>query len=379
MMEIPGYFYDDVRRKYFKTTNETKKTFAIASAAAKQEERIHFKRVKPNHDRISFLTNRERGNFPNKEDFLVGSISDTSLKFEFSHPVVSFDMGPTGGFVAVSDGTIHVAQYSNKVSNTQRLYKTSEISCISRIDNSGNSFVSTFGSAGRGGNVTWCHSQQGQMVDCKRIYIGKDSLWCMAMNPSRSTGSVGGSRSKIAVFDLRTIRLKSDFHLKVKSDILAQTWINDDILASGCRNGKIFLYDIRCQVLLAELDAKSPVSNLKTFRNVMYYSCINGVIKDWTVGRPSTFEVTIPNEVKPVSFDFVADSQVVAVGDCGSCSLYTLHDQALIDEISIPKGISKVQTGSNQADGFWISHEQESKSILKYMNVNNVRIRQGLL
>ena len=377
-MEIPGYYFvsailkqDPEKLKYFVETPETKRLRKLAESRPKNLLVDCKESLEHKSNAVQYLGQREIGlGIPNNRAFLVGQIGpelqNEAINLNLFGNITDFNIDSKGiMLVGMANGSLLII--SKRMVSVAHKF-SSQISSICRAPGSENYLVTTLGNSRNGGGVYLFNAIS---MRSQRLVQTRDTLWQTAVEYQTNSTSIGAS-SKIKILDLASGRLKTEFGTKYQSDIFTQVWLSPTLLANGCRNGSILVYDIRSKRLIKENKANAPISTFKYYRNNLYYSCINGSIRNWNLQGPSTFQASVENSIKPVDFEIISDSILVAAGDLGICSAFSLDNQMIINQVSIPKGRSIIKDfEEGDYDGFWIS----SETTINHRPINNVLYR----
>ncbi|KAF1952086.1 hypothetical protein CC80DRAFT_495678 [Byssothecium circinans] len=109
---------------------------------------------------------------------------------------------------------------------------------------------------------------------------GTSSIWCSAARPQDSSSACSAPSSCVAAADIESLAVGTSNSLlmfnrsqsgswdsttacKLESDVLSIDWLSSRLVALGCRNGEILLYDTRSKGSSHILQHPNPVQSLK--------------------------------------------------------------------------------------------------------------------
>ena len=352
-MEIPGYYYDHKKRKYFKDTPESKQMRALhlkntESLELSNRKIIHYR---PSHNRIHYLRTREFQLTSNHKDFMLGNIDNTAFQeidLYIGGCITDLHINTSNDLIiGHSNGWVFSAEFSGRWIAKSIFQLNSGITKIVKLKS--DHLIATMGDSNSGGAV-YFHSRSSQP---KRLFQSRETIWSIAVNPSKDQYSLGSSRIA-SVIDVRKGTTK--FNMKLNTTIFAQAWLTNNLLVNGCRNGKIMIYDIRSRRAVSELQYDAPISRFKIHNEQLYFSTTNGKIRNYDQRGLTFLNLQVQNAINPVEFDLMSDS-LLATGDSGYCTLFSLDSQRILDEINISSGIRSLVDFMD--DGFWLTSESK--------------------
>lgn len=301
MAEIPGFYYDEARGRYFKITNTGQAvaqgmgSYSKSNVAMKQRENEEMcqKLINEEYDRgkvhklslrnLLFkekLDNYQQDNMrKNLSIQLIGKEKSSSTQNWMIDGGYGADNIECMGYDNVKDEIILGLRSGrgygfNRAREEYRMIRPFT-SRVTSIDISGRMLLMTsFGKSNNGGrvNLSEITDEEEEDIEARRAGIyaqnnlieffgdKKDTLWSSRLLDGGGRVIVGG-RNKVNVWqDLRGPVWSENFH--TGSDCLAVDGLdNDRIIGVGCRNGKVKLFDCREQP--QQNNARSEVQNVK--------------------------------------------------------------------------------------------------------------------
>ncbi|KAI8896951.1 WD40-repeat-containing domain protein [Globomyces pollinis-pini] len=183
---------------------------------------------------------------------------------------------------------------------------------------------------------------------------------CVAENSSIELTAYGSS-GEFYVINWESPKKKQCFKIPQKTDVLSQSVLGpsgSSLLANGCRNGSIYLFDIRsqqCSTHFTTLNVRSPFTCVKPMDNDYTFvtSSLNGNIDVWDIrnSKHSLHTLASSNTIKPYRFDMYRNS-IVSVSDDGwlrswdAISGVLLIAKRLYDVVE-----ERIFTSSHESDG----------------------------
>jgi hypothetical protein len=350
MQEIPGFFYDPIRKKYFADTPELQKK--RAEEQMKNNAEVVPKSVKHN----SFLTYLQRKELGNLYRYHFHFSRKRSISIhDFNHSLVDFavisQQDSSFGCFGFKNGEFSIIGLDWSIERTKFIRTfAQEPSPVTRVAQSriGEQlflFVSYLGQGLESGHVDVYSSPDcspDRLILLKEIQpmASRKPIWYCASSPE-STQLLVGSSNCYYIYDLTTYQ-----HSVVPisgQDVLYQKWKDKNVHFYGGRNAKLFMTDIRDRNSYSMwFQTPSPVSSIETdFMNVITFST-DGSVQLWDIRKPfraietSKFE----NQSQPItSALLLRKKQIVFSTDLGwiyflDITSWTITSQKKWDQLS---------------------------------------------
>lgn len=309
-MEIPGYVYDSARRRYFKASSAPIKSQTTPNKTA---TKLPNKMIKSTQNVMDWVENRrkipsfkpsiwkEPFRFLLKESPTRATISSTDLhRFSFCQltskkgtNLVYFNSSKGIDMLSISQESLNDDIYSNsgilmikKVSNItlEQCIEFDTISC--GLHDHFASIQDDF--AGKSCVKYWSNSPINEMIFAKQ-FSWNDDINAVKISPYVPNIVAAGTSKKAILIDFKQQRSSCKFrHFSLKSDVLSVELSSDgNYLLSGCRNGKIKIFDLRqsdSSMTLPELSRVSSVYRIKLNKEsdlhckYLISQCFNGDI-----------------------------------------------------------------------------------------------------
>ncbi|KAJ3321021.1 hypothetical protein HDV06_004680 [Boothiomyces sp. JEL0866] len=302
-MDIPGFYYCPIKKKYFKDSPELKRK-------RREEQERKVEQVKKKKDAASVqIFNREFLGISNKT--IMDSITTKlSIKNTIEFPIVS-DITAFHLFDSYCIlGSYRSCLFYDTNKKESRVYNfDSQITSIqSYKSNSHYISISSLGTGVESGK-TRLYIKNQELEFLNEIESRNSSpVWCSDLN--RKMESVLGSIGKYSIVDWNR-GVIIDFKIPKKTDILAIKSQNG-LVYTGCRNGYLYILDSGYKPKYT-INCNAPLSDLIVRSNSVYASMINGQIQEWdsaerlvrsgndlwkhTIGLRVTFDVRIFSEM----------------------------------------------------------------------------------
>ncbi|KAG4304510.1 hypothetical protein PORY_002220 [Pneumocystis oryctolagi] len=283
--DIPGFFYDEKKRRYFKIFEnhaidvlypyslenirkrnkndlEMKKKVLFTQTAQKTETNFFQRNIdrEVGRQRIGSMSqhiacsydalwiNRLSMHHAKEPNLDHGSLI-TCLNFTPDMDYILF--GTSFGLLGAIKSTSIEYAYGPSQWNISR--STSELTSLS-VDSSGK-FICTFmGNEKNPGyfqiGIVKKNIQENLLdydINVTMVPRGKNALWASAISPSGQVAAIGGSRMAMIVKGIdNNAECVSDFY-GLKSDVFAVEFLNVNTFLTGSRNGCVNFFDIRCK------------------------------------------------------------------------------------------------------------------------------------
>ncbi|PKY27070.1 WD40 repeat-like protein [Rhizophagus irregularis] len=284
--EIPGYYYDHEKNRYFKIMPNkavgSSNPFSADSITKRVEEKAR-ELVIPNQipNGISLLLDREINfNKPiytfkseNRQILIkslrqVGSIIPTAIE---RTPIKDFQIHPYFNKILYGDSFGNISQMKIKctssscmeIYNDQMAKLTSEISSV-RLDRTDLLMATTLGDTVASGNMYILKLPSGPYrdtaLDVRYTYRSGSTIWTSSFSEIDSSIALGSSRKLCVIQGWEEYPCVNNF--KTNSDVFALDFdrYQPDIVFAGCRDGKLRIYDIRSDCSNSHYGIGPPIS-----------------------------------------------------------------------------------------------------------------------
>ncbi|ODQ53238.1 hypothetical protein SAICODRAFT_30281 [Saitoella complicata NRRL Y-17804] len=212
----------------------------------------------------------------------------------------------------------------------------------------------------------------------------KGSLWTSTISKhDENTYAIGGTRLLMIArhtFDSGADTRRAQHKLPVRSDVFSTMFLEPDVLAAGCRDGTVQLFDTRVREAgVMKLRHGSSVTHMRNVQD--HCLVVNGLqgsleMYDLRAPRPHAPSASFGRQTDPVvsyqghqnshtfqlGFDVDAALGVVAAaGDDGSVRLWSLYTGTSLDTTKLNRGRKPTQI---QTLRFFHTAEQEDTRLL---------------
>ncbi|KAJ3311694.1 hypothetical protein HDV04_003839 [Boothiomyces sp. JEL0838] len=306
-MEIPGFYYCPIKKKYFKDSPELKRR------RKEEQENIELKRKK-NVVRSVPIFDREFVSVSNRV-IMDSIITKMTIRNTIEFPIIT----DITAFHSLDSccilGTYRSCLFYDTNKKDSRVYNfDSQITSIQSFkSNSDYISISSLGTGIESGK-TRLYVKSNDLEFLNEIECRNASpVWCSDLNKKMET--VLGSIGKYSIIDWNR-GVIIDFKIPKKTDILAIKNQNG-LVYTGCRNGSLYILDSGYKPKYT-IECGSPISNLIVKQRTVYSSLINGEIQEWdmrnTKKMVNTFRAN--NQVKPMPIQ-LSDGYLYASSDDG--------------------------------------------------------------
>lgn len=302
--EIPGYFFDAEKGKYFKyhpnpahanskenVAKRLKKEKAESSAAAQKAEEKAQRIVVPHKKNLHHqILRRELAD--NSKPFFSRSVWPAASAAGFNqtkalvkgHSLIRlFDYDTKSGTVFAVCGETRINKYTSRGpgrpnTRTELLVTTSTVSSLNYLPASDTLAATTYGSDRP--PVVYLTNPGTDLQGVGQVFTPANCpvIWSSAPRPTFSTSrehtsSVHAADTEFVAFgaskDMKLLQSGPDGNwiyndaLKTESDVLALSWLSPTILSLGGRDGHIRIYDIRAKGSTKILTHSTPISQIR--------------------------------------------------------------------------------------------------------------------
>ncbi|KAF2016738.1 hypothetical protein BU24DRAFT_370670 [Aaosphaeria arxii CBS 175.79] len=284
--EIPGFYFDPEKGKYFKVQNAKDHKYSRGNVAKLQQrhkdekasvERIQKRRTETvvaahQHKLLFQLSQREIGDrrksFYSQDLWAAASVAGYSpTELDVTRFVSHFDRNPGTGDIFVASTDVNVDRsrpirgnpYGDYMRDHERFIRmTSEISSLNYIRGSGSLVVTTFGSDRPPVIYFTTPEIDGPFIGEQFTPRNCSTVWTSLPRPfmptstntiaSADTEAVAVGASRALLIFTRTSQggtWDCETALNTESDVLALSWLSSTTVCLGGRDGTIRLYDTR--------------------------------------------------------------------------------------------------------------------------------------
>ncbi|KAJ6262421.1 hypothetical protein Dda_3229 [Drechslerella dactyloides] len=411
--EIPGFYYDNEKKKYFKITAAHTSTSAVYNAdrvkrereeaQQAEEQRREEEAVRPLLKRSRRVSDSSNGlvNYrlrmqmgllrleaPRRdgelamwatvlcEEPIIEASRDKKLSGMETSPGLGgvFTFAPDQGLRWYPQPYDHFYEERNTASRTVKIPDMEHRMTSSTILPEGKGILVASGqtyatvSLGKSGRPN---------IDSAVKIPEAGSIWACATNSAGAIAIGGSYKSGRRGLLSLTTSTGSPLLLRPESDVLALTYLDNNVLLSGSRNGKIKIYDTRRNLekeITHETAIASHVSSITHLRklNNDHYIVVNGLggqtaLQDLRYCRPMAGHqrghmprgpvspvMTYKNHNKAtlgLGFDIDEEQEFIAVaGEDNKIRLYSISSGQVIKTLEMPDEVSSIRF-SKDADG----------------------------
>ncbi|KAH7117630.1 WD40-repeat-containing domain protein [Dendryphion nanum] len=300
--EIPGYYFDKEKGKYFKVQADKGQKYSRENIAKRQRrdrnenyasERVQKRKtqtiVAPHRKNLHFQTlQREIGD--GRRSFFLHDIwptasvagyvqTDTLVKDSIRH----FDVDQESKTIFAVSGERSIKRYPLEreiITSCDDLLSTttSTVSSLNYLPASDTLVATTFGSDRPPVLYLTNPKTDGPFVGEQFTPKNCSAIWTSAprsrfSTSNESTSSIHAADTEYVAFgaskDMKLLHCGPDGHwqynsaLETESDVLALTWLSPTIVCLGGRDGKIQIYDIRSQGSKQILMHPAPINHIR--------------------------------------------------------------------------------------------------------------------
>jgi hypothetical protein len=307
-MEIPGFYYDPEKKKYFKDGPERKKI--KLEMIPKQASKTSI---------FSFLKQQELGS---KNRFHLNYSLQKSIKIHDFSSISDYTIRDNFGCFGFNSGEFLVAGLNfdeSKVTFIQTFAKETSVTRVCTNELATHYFVSFLGQGVDSGHVNLYYtpdSRPDTLSLIKEIQpLSSKPIWYCDVLPDCSKLLVGSFQCYY-LYDLVT--MQHSLH-HIPSDCLYQKWKDGNTYFNGCRNGKLYMSDVRVRTRPMYFKTPCSISSIEIdMFNIISFS-IDGTVQLWDVRKPfkPIQETKFENRGQKMSSSFAGKNQVVFGTDVG--------------------------------------------------------------
>ncbi|KAK6340753.1 hypothetical protein TWF696_009077 [Orbilia brochopaga] len=408
--EIPGFYYDNEKKKYFKITAAHTNTSASYNAdrvrqeqekaREAEERRREEEATRPllrrkrrlsdsSNDLINYRLRMQMGLFqaPRRDGDLamwadmlcdervIEASRDQHISGMETMPGGIFTFAPDQGIRWYPQPYDHFYEQRNTASRIAKLPDMEHRMTSSTILPGGKGILVASGQ-------TYATASLG---DDKRLNVDSvvkipdaGAIWACVTNPSGAIAVGGSYKSGRGGLLSLTTHTGSPLQLRPDSDVLALTYIDNNVLLSGSRNGKIQIYDTRRNLekdVSHETARTSHISSITHLRklNNDHHIIVNGLggqaaLQDLRYCRPMTGDQRgkIPRcSVQPVltyqtynkgtlglGFDVDEEQELLAVaGEDHKVRLCSISSGQIIKTLDLQEEVTSIRFSKDMIDG----------------------------
>ena len=285
-MQIPGYYFDPDRNKYFKITPDGKSIPSSTKYSASNVQTLLSKPLVSTRSSLpSLLSLRQSGSL-NKSNYKAKL---SLLRFKNISKFKSFNFESTISLVsccaslivlATTSGTLHFIWTDYDQIKAIKISKDDDITSISTRSINDKIYVS----------VTMLSGSLVLIVADKELnnnylrplfqtnFYGQESAWSSSLSDSMTSFGGSGSTLIVSHSNLKKTRLK----FNLKSDVFSQCFGSESVLFSGCRNGAVWKSDLVSKTSTNVWNHDSAVTCIqKITENTFLTSSMNGKLLVW--------------------------------------------------------------------------------------------------
>ncbi|CAG8543109.1 4717_t:CDS:10 [Acaulospora morrowiae] len=410
-MEIPGFYYDSEKNRYFKILpNKTFGSDHPHSISAIKEKKMTKEVEKSwahrNYNRFDYLLSKEVNPFKSHRriqnetgEFIVnlyhhvGSLETSYVK----HRVTYFLIHPLVNDIYYGNvqGLVGLLRYRADKDSCSELFKLSSGYCtseISSMDLTKDNLLSVTSLGGDLGPGVLCifkiPADYNQFCLAEPVfeYVSKTTLWTSTFSQVTPSTAVGSSNNVTIVQNYsghktmeRVYRTNSDVFALDFDRNQASKYFKPSVVYAGCRDGQIRIFDIRSNINRSagespRIRQSSPVCNLKSIHSC-HVLCdgMNGSLSLWDIRCMKKDPVMeylghVNNGNRRIGFSVNTHESIVAIaGSDRYVRLYSISSGKLV---RAPIGPFKEHISTIK---FCETFSVADSSNLKYMEARDIR------